>query len=300
MWAVLKRILHRLYERVILGPVLDQAAQLGFYAVLALAPFLLVLTSLATIVPEASTVFGLLGRARLFLPDEAYELIASVVKDLLERRSGNFLTFGLLIALWSASRAANSLRGTLNAQHGLVDGRPWLRQQALAIGITVAGAILLLVSAGVILLGSNLTASIAGHIGFSQGIRSTIWSVIRWPVVGGCLTVLAAISFRTLPDIKAKLWPMLGGSVVTALIFIAATQILVFYGKLVSGFGPTYGALAGGVALLLWCWLSAIAFVVGGEVVATFPARPRKTTKVRVVTNVPAAESKSAHLSDAD
>ncbi|PZR18759.1 MAG: hypothetical protein DI536_02445 [Archangium gephyra] len=299
MFGVLKQVLQRLYERVILGPVLDQAAQLGFYAVLALAPFLLVLTSLGALVPEASTVFELLGRARLFLPDEAYELIASVVKDLLERRSGNFLTFGLVVALWSASRAANSLRGTLNSQHGLVDGRPWLRQQAVAIGITVGGAVLLLVSAGVLLLGSNLTADLAGAVGVSETARGGIWSVIRWPVVGGCLTVLAAISFRTLPDIKSKFWPTVGGAVVTALIFIAATQILVFYAKLVSGFGPTYGALAGGVALLLWCWLSSIAFVVGGEVVATFPARPRKTTKMRVVTNVPAAESRSTHLSDA-
>lgn len=298
MWAVLKQILQRLYERVILGPVLDQAAQLGFYAVLALAPFLLVLTSLAALIPEASTVFDLLGRARLFLPDEAYELIATVVQDLLGRRSGNFLTFGLVVALWSASRAANSLRGTLNAQHGLVDGRPWIRQQALAIGITVAGAVLLLVSAGVLLLGSNLTSSLAQALGFSQGVRGTIWTVLRWPVVGVCLTALAAISFRTLPDIRSKFWPTIGGALVTALIFIAATQLLVFYAKLISGFGPTYGALASGVALLMWAWLSAIAFVVGGEVVATFPALPRRTTKMRVVTNVPAAESASEHLSD--
>lgn len=281
MWAELRRVLKRLVERVFLGPALDQSAQLAFYAVLALAPFLLVLTSLATLVPEASTVFSLLGRARLFLPDEAYELIAAVVKDLLERRSGSFLTFGLVVALWSASRATNSLRLTLNSQHGLVDGRPWLRQQALAIVLTVAGAVLLLLSAGALLLGSTVTERLAELLRFSPGARGTAWLILRWPVVIVSLTLMAAINFRVLPDIKARLWPVLGGAAVTTLIFIAATQVLTFYARNVAGFGPTYGALAGGVALLLWAWLSSIAFVVGGEVVACFPARPRATTRTR-------------------
>ncbi len=276
MRAVLLRVLKRLFQRVLLGPVLDQAAQLAFYTVLALAPFLLVLTSLATLLPEASTVFSLLGRARLFLPEEAWSLVAQVVQDLLERRSGNFLTVGLVVALWSASRAANSLRGTLNAQHGLRDGRPWLRQQALAIGLTVVGAALLLLTAGALLLGSNVTAALVKLLDVSPGARTTAWLVFRWPVICTCLMALAALSFRMLPDVKPRAAPVLGGAAVTALLFVAATRVLVFYASHMAGFGPTYGALAGGVALLLWAWLSAIAFVVGGEVVATFPAAPRR------------------------
>ncbi|MDP1827502.1 MAG: hypothetical protein Q8L48_29800 [Archangium sp.] len=43
----LRGVVTRVGERVLVGPVLDLAAQLAFYVVLAMAPFLVVLTSLA-------------------------------------------------------------------------------------------------------------------------------------------------------------------------------------------------------------------------------------------------------------
>ncbi len=280
MLSVLRRVLRRLYEQVLLGPSLDQAAQLAFYAVLALAPFLLVVTSLATIIPEATTVFRMLGRARAFLPPAAFELIEAVITDLIGRRSGTFLTFGLAAAVWSASRAANSLRVTLNAQFGLKEGRPWLRQQALAIIITIFGAILLLGSAGALLLSSSAIEWFSDALQIPTGARTAVWLLVRWPVIFVCLMLLAALAFRALPDARASPGPVFAGAAVTTLIFFAASWIFTWYATHVSDFGPTYGALTGGVVLLLWTWLTAIAFVVGGEVVATFPARPRRAPKV--------------------
>jgi membrane protein len=66
--------------------------------------------------------------------------------------------------------------------------------------------------------------------------------------------------------------------VVFAALFIASSRVFAFYASRFGSFGPTYGSLAGGVVLLLWSWLSAAAFIVGGEVSAALPgARPRRS-----------------------
>ncbi|MEW6431156.1 MAG: hypothetical protein AB1730_06570 [Myxococcota bacterium] len=67
-------VLRRVVRRVAYGPVFDSAAQVAFSAVLALAPFLVVLASLAASCPTRTPVARLLSRAEACLPPEAYRL----------------------------------------------------------------------------------------------------------------------------------------------------------------------------------------------------------------------------------
>lgn len=270
----------RVGERVVVGPVLDRAAQLAFYAVLALAPFVVVLISLAGFLPSTDTVDWLLDRARGLMPSDAFKLFSAVVKDVVESRSATLFTLGLVTALWSASRAANALRTALNAAHDLVDGRSFVRRQLIAVGFTVAGAVLLLASMLASMVGGDLVVRIAGALGVDAVEEARVWSLVRWPMAIASLVVLFALAYRVLPDTRPRAGPAWGGALVATGLFLASSRIFSFYAERVAGFGPTYGSLTGGVVLLLWSWLSAIAFIVGGEVTAALPgARPRRVSR---------------------
>ncbi len=267
----------RVGSRVLVGPVFEHAAQLAFYAVLALAPFLLVLTSLAGFASD-NAIERLLGRAESLMPVEAFQLVSQVVDDLVSSRSATLLTVGLLTALWSASRAADAFRNALNSAYELKrDGRSYVRRQFIAIAFTLTGAVLALAS----MLGSVITAEvikdITGAIGVNAIEEARVWGLLRWPITIGCLVVVAALAYRTLPDVKARPTAVWSGAVVATVLFLASSRLFALYVERFADFGPTYGALAGGVVLLLWSWLSAASFIVGGEVTAAFPgARPRR------------------------
>lgn len=270
-------MLQRVGERVVVGPVLDRAAQLAFYAVLALAPFLVVLTSLAGFLPSADTVEWLLSRAEGLMPAEAFRLVSQVVQDVVQSRSATLFTLGLLTALWSASRAANVLRAALNSAHDLVEGRSYLRRQLLAVAFTVGGAALLLSSVVASVVGADLVERIASAVHVDAVREARLWGLVRWPMASSGLVVLAALAYRVLPDTRPRAGPAWGGALVASALFLASSRLFSWYAAHVVDFGPTYGSLTGGVVLLLWTWLSAIAFIVGGEVTAALPgARPRR------------------------
>jgi membrane protein len=272
-----RELFMRVGERVVFGPVFERAAQLAFFAVLALTPFLVVLTSLAGFVPSDATVERLLSRAQDLMPEEAYTLVSQVVEDVVGSRSATLLTVGLLTALWSASRAADALRNALNAAHDLQrDGRSYVRRQFLAIGFTVGGALLLLVSVVASVLGADVIRELSRAVGVNAMEEARLWSLVRWPLAISCLVVLAAIAYRVLPDVVPRMGAAWWGALVFTLLFLVSSRLFALYAERFAEFGPTYGALAGGVVLLLWSWLSAISFIIGGEVTAAFPgARPR-------------------------
>jgi membrane protein len=274
-----RAVVTRLAKRVVSGPVLDFAAQLAFYAVLALAPFLVVLTSLAGFLPSATAVEHLLTRARGFMPPDAFKLVSQVVHDVVDSRSATLLTVGLVTALWSASRVADALRTALNSAHGLEEGRSFLRRQAIAIGFTVGGAVLLLASVVASVVGAGLVERLAGAVGIDAGTEATVWGLIRWPMAVGSLGALAAFAYRVLPDTRPRAGATGLGALVATALFLASSRLFSFYAENFADFGLTYGALTGGVVLLLWSWLSAISFIVGGEVTAALPgSRPRRPT----------------------
>ena len=277
----LQSLVKRVGDRVINGPVLDRAAQLSYFAVLALVPFLVVLTSLAGFVPSQDTISRLLDRAQRLMPGEAFTLVSQVVEDVVNSRNSTLLTLGLLTAVWSASRVVNALRAALNAAYELEDGRSFVRRQLIAVGVTLGGAVLLLASVVASVLGSDVMKRVAGAVGINAAVEAGVWGVIRWPIAIGSLVLLAALAYRVLPDTRPRKGPALCGALVATVLFLASSRIFSFYAERFADFGPTYGALAGGVVLLLWCWLSATAFLVGGEVTAAFPnARPRRAPRV--------------------
>lgn len=272
-----RALLLRVGTRIVVGPVLDQAAQLAFYAVLALAPFLVVLTSMAGFVPSSFAAERLLNRAQGFMPSEAFELVSRVARDVVASRSATLFTVGLVTALWSASRAANALRDALNSAHGLVEGRSFLRRQLIAVTLTVGGAALLLASVVASLVGAGLVERLGAVLGFELGAKAVVWGIIRWPVAIASLAALAALAYRVLPDTRPRAGAVWGGALVATTLFLASSRLFSLYAERFADFGPIYGSLTGVVVLLLWSWLSAIAFIVGGEVSAAHPgARPRR------------------------
>lgn len=273
----LRLAVRRVGARFFAGQVLDSAAQLAFYTVLALPPFLVLLTSLASFVPSTEVIEPLLARAEALMPPEAYRLVARVVKGAVAGRSAALITAGAFTALWSASRGANALRKALNAAHELDDRRGWLRRQLVALAVTLGGAALLLSSVVASLVGTRALVAASDAFGLKLAGQVRLWGLLRWPVAVLGLATLAALAFRTLPDTRPRPVAVWSGAAAATVLFISSTLLFSAFAARFFHLGFTYGPLAGAVLLLFWVWLSAIAFVIGGEVTAAFPgARPRR------------------------
>jgi membrane protein len=91
-----------------------------------------------------------------------------------------------------------------------------------------------------------------------------LWSILNFLISFGVISLLFALIFKFLPDVKIT-WGDVGiGAVITALLFtIGKSAISIYLSN--SGVGSTYGAAGSLVVLLLWVNYSAQILFFGAE-----------------------------------
>ena len=157
-----KEVAGRTWEEVRKDDVFARAAQLAYYFFLALFPFLIcVIASLS--------VFGLADRGRelLFqffagaLPPSAFELLNATFTDIIRAGGPLKMSFGLVVSLWSASMGMSAVMDTLNAAYDVKESRSLLKQYAVAVGLTLGIALLLVISAVIVLFGDTIVDALS-------------------------------------------------------------------------------------------------------------------------------------------
>src|SRR5207248_7738203 len=126
------------------------------------------LVTLAAYLPVQNSIQDLMARLDPLMPDEAMDIIRAQLSALITRQRPKLLTFGLLLALWSASRGVDGLRTALNLSYDVKESRPWWRVQGIAIGITVASSALMLLSIAGLALGSSAGLWVSAKVHVDQ------------------------------------------------------------------------------------------------------------------------------------
>src|SRR5438067_11301497 len=99
-WVFLKKLAKRIADNA----VTDRAATLAYYFVFALFPMLFTLVTLAAYLPVQNSIQELLARLDPLMPAEAMGIIRTQLNALTTEQRPRLLTFGLLLAIWTASR----------------------------------------------------------------------------------------------------------------------------------------------------------------------------------------------------
>jgi membrane protein len=141
-----RELAKRVWNEIQEDDVFGRAAELSYYFLLALFPFLIFLTSIIGLIVGSGTgtrhmLFNYLARV---MPPSAYQLISSTMTEISASSSGGKLSFGLLAALWAASNGLSAITTSLNAAYDLKESRPWWKQRLTAIGLTIALSIFII------------------------------------------------------------------------------------------------------------------------------------------------------------
>src|SRR5438874_3720388 len=252
-------------KRVSDNAVTDRAAQLSYYFVFALFPFLFTLVTLAAYLPVKDAVDQLMTRLDPLMPEAAMQIIRGQLTDLATRQRPHLLTFGLVLALWSASRGVDALRTALNLSYDVKESRPWWKVQVLAVVVTIATSLLMLVSIAGLALGSSAGLWLAARLHVDQ-FWALLWAWLRWPITAGGVMLVLALLYYFLPDVKQEWRYVTPGSVIGTLLWLLMTWGFSVYAENVGSYDKTYGAIGGMIVLMTWFYISGFVFILGGEV----------------------------------
>lgn len=263
-------LLKRAFQKFQADNMTDHAAGLTYYVMMSLFPALLVGISLLGLLGDQSLVSDAVQYARDHgAPAEVANAIQASLKTTINTASGTAsitLVIGVAVALFGASGAFGGAGRALNAVYGTTEERGFVRHKLTDLMWTLVVIVLAAVALFSVLLGGGLASDLFGTIGLGD-TAADIWRFARWPIAVAAVMLMYALIYNFAPDIRPRRWRWITpGAAIGVVIWILASAGFFFYVSNFGKYGATYGAFAGAVILLLWLYISSIAFLFGAEI----------------------------------
>ena len=247
----------------------DQAAALTYYAVLAIFPALLALTSVLGLIGQADEAIGTV--LDIMRPLVERDTLNNVVRPVLEgmassQAAGFTFVAGLAGALWSASGYVGAFSRAMNRVYEISEGRPFWKLRPLMLLVTLVGVFL----TATVLVMLVVSGPVAQAIGDVVGVGDQavfIWGIAKWPVLAFLVMCIVALLYYATPNIQQPKFRWISvGAAVAIVIWVVASVAFAFYVGNFGSYDKTYGSLAGVIVALLWLWITNIALLFGAEV----------------------------------
>ena len=267
-WRELAR---RVWRGINQNDLLNRAYELAYNFLLAVFPMLVFLVALlGALASQGSKLTNdLFLYIQLALPPLAFQLLVKTLNEVTQNAFGGKLTFGLLFALLIASGGMTQLISTLNAAYEVRETRSWLRVHLTSLGLTVAMSLLIVAAQLLVLTGGQLLESLGQAVGLTTITFVTV-KILRWALALGFVVFAFAAIYYFAPDVEEQHWYWITpGSVVGVLLWAAASAGLRAYLHFFNTYSKTYGSLGAVIILMLWFYVTGLAFLVGGQINAT-------------------------------
>jgi len=240
------------------------ASHLAISALMALFPFLIFATTLASFLGADAFADTAVHLVFDTWPPQIAEPIAREVVNVLTVQRGDLLTFGVLLAGFFASNGIEALRTSLNRAYRVVETRSliWRRLQSLAF---VLIATICFVAVSVLLVFAPLLARLA-EARFHQ-IDPYMGTITLWRVVvASALIVLGLIAVHFwLPAGKRRFFDIVPGIIFTLIGWLAGSTLFAAYIDRFSSYVTTYAGLASIMVAVVFLYIISAIFILGGE-----------------------------------
>ncbi|MTI04535.1 YihY/virulence factor BrkB family protein [Roseibium denhamense] len=253
------------------------ASHVALSGLLAIFPLLIFIASLAAFLGmtgAADTVSELVFDA--WPASVAAPVVAEINKVLTVRR-GDLLTFGAVAALWFASNGVEALRMALNRAYRQQEHRSIFVLRLQSLALVLLGAAILLSYTFLVVLAPLALETLQIYFPKVEAFLLSI-NVARYTLAGSLLVIGLFMTHWLLPAGHRSfkdLWP---GVAATLIMWIIAGSAFGRYLASFANYVSTYGGLAGIMTALIFLYICALVFILGGELNAAIARQRRYQT----------------------
>lgn len=252
--------------------VLRLGAAISFYCAFSIAPLLLIVIGVAGMVFDSSVVQAqVLGEMKGLVGEQGAQAIETMLQNALQPSKGVLGTvLGVVMLFFGSMGVFLALQDSLNEIWDVKtpEGNGVLRffrVRLLSFGIVLGIGFLLLVS----LVVSAFLAGVGKYIGDTIPIPSVVLQVLNFFISFAVVTLLFALIYKVLPDMKLAWRHVWIGALVTAALFTLGKFAIGYYlGHTATG--SVYGAAGSVIILLLWAYYSSLIFLFGAEMTQVY------------------------------
>jgi membrane protein len=124
-----------------------------------------------------------------------------------------------------------------------------------------------LLVAVLLIFGPVIENAISSRVGPAGTLVDWVWWIAQWPILlVGLLAAFATLLYLG-PDVEHRKWEFLTpGSLVAALLWIAASGLFAVYTSTFASYNKTWGSLSAVIVMLTWLWITGMALLLGAEI----------------------------------
>jgi membrane protein len=245
------------------------ATQIAYHWIYALFPAVFVLLGLVTALGANPGFLAVLTAAvERITPGESRAVVdaaLAAMRDSVAHGTAPVLGLGLVGVLWVASNGFDVVMGGLNRAYRVTEFRPFWYRRLLAIVLVIAVGFGLITAFEILIVGSNMVKTwFATWPDPPQLSALSGWA--RWPTYFLTAATVGLGLYTVAPALPRVDWRWtVPGAILFGLAWVIIgygfDRYLTLYGRM----DKLYGVLGAFLVLMTWLYLTAFAFMVGGE-----------------------------------
>ncbi|WP_026569327.1 MULTISPECIES: YihY/virulence factor BrkB family protein [Sediminibacillus] len=257
----------QLIKRILDDDVAGMAAQLAFFFLLSLFPFLLFLITLIGYLPL--TQLDIMRFVSLYAPEETFNLINENLSGIAESRNGRLLSITILATLWTASNGINAIIRSLNAAYNVEENRSFIVSRLIAVVLTVAMVSVIAVAFLLPIFGKAIGVYLFSFFGLSADFLQ-LWNALRWVISFVVFFIVLLALYKMAPNRKVFFKDAAVGAAFATLGWQLVSLAFSYYVDNMGSYSAVYGSLGTVIVMMIWFYLSGMIIIAGGEINALY------------------------------
>ncbi|MDA1477216.1 YihY/virulence factor BrkB family protein [Bacillus changyiensis] len=251
--------LKKLAGRFLLHEGFSKSAELAYFFLLSLFPFMIFLITLVGYLPVQKE--DIIAVFKQYAPKGTMP----VINETLNTGNRGLLSFGIIAALWSASNGIGAIVGAFNHAYEVKENRSFLMIRLTSLLLTVAMVMTILIALLLPVFGRAIGDFIASIDG-TPAMFLTAWSALRWIISPLILFIVFTALYFFAPNERLSFKFVFPGACAATVGWILVSILFSYYVSEIANYSATYGSLGGIIVLMIWFYLSGMMIILGGEI----------------------------------
>ncbi len=240
------------------------ASHVALSSLMALFPFLIFVAAFSGFLGLNQVAQGASELIFDVWPERVAGPVSGEIKAVLTQPRGDLLTFGVVVTLWFSSNGVEAMRVGLNRAYRVRDTRSWFFCRAQSIIAVLIGTAVLMVSTFLIVFGP-LAWEWAVRFAPVMEQFSYKANIVRYGVTSLLLLFALLVAHMYLPAGRRRFPEVLPGIALTMVLWIVAGTAFGAYLARWANYVSLYAGLAGIMTAIIFMYLTAVIFILGGE-----------------------------------
>ncbi|KOS05929.1 ribonuclease BN [Flavobacterium akiainvivens] len=259
---------------IVKGDISYRAGAIAFSFFMSLFPFALFILNLIPYIPLQNFKEDFMQFVHDNVPPNTYDAIADILSDILINKNGSLLSTGILLAILLMSNGMNAILSGFQSSLHITIKRTYFRQYALAIGLSLFFAIILIITVSAIVV-LEVLIQVLKDQGYLNADLDFI-RVGRYAFLILMILTMTSILFKYAARETREAAFFSYGSVFSTVLFGLTSYGFSIYVERFARYNELYGSIGTLLVLMLYIWINCFILLLGFELNALIHKLKRK------------------------